>query len=555
MGCSGHTLHGVNRTFRGTVVAALALTLAMLAPLDADAARSSRTLPPPDDSQPDFTRREALGLLAKAQRQLRRDTQRVRERKPVGSGLSTDITLTLRDLFLARRNLTGDDRREADALLARPTDPGGDPEGGDGSPILYPATGRAHWCPTGGVACIHWVATGAERINLTDSDDDGVPDYVETVYATMSQVWSYEIGTLGYRKPLPDDGGPSDADNPDAKLDIYLADLGSRGIYGYCAPEGSPNVHQLPVYCVLDNDFAYSQFRTAPANALRVTAAHEFFHAIQFAYDVDEDYWMMEGTATWVEDEVYDAINDNYQYLDESAIRHPRGPTDYSIGFHRYGSFLFFKYASERLGRTVVRQFWENADATRNRYSLQAIRAVLAARKTSWPAFYAMFGSWNTLPARSYSERAHYPTPALTLNRTLTKRTRSTGWRKVSLPHLSNSAIRVAPGARLSPHKNLLIEANLPDTRRGAVVLVQRRFRNGTVSHAMMPLDTSGHGRLQIRFDRRVLASVVVVASNTSTAMRDCGTIGDGYGGPVYSCYGRGYYDYGQTYAVRTTLR
>ena len=52
-----------------------------------------------------------------------------------------------------------------------------------------------------------------------------------------------------------------------------------------------------------------------PINALRVTAAHEFFHAIQFAYDVKEDLWFMEGSATWVEDEVYDSINDNYQFL------------------------------------------------------------------------------------------------------------------------------------------------------------------------------------------------------------------------------------------------
>jgi hypothetical protein len=29
-----------------------------------------------------------------------------------------------------------------------------------------------------------------------------------------------------------------------------------------------------------------------------VTAAHEFFHAIQYGYDVSEDPWLMESTAT-----------------------------------------------------------------------------------------------------------------------------------------------------------------------------------------------------------------------------------------------------------------
>ena len=46
-----------------------------------------------------------------------------------------------------------------------------------------------------------------------------------------------------------------------------------------------------------------------------MTAAHEFFHAVQFAYDAADDQWFMESTATWMEDEIYDDVNDNLQYL------------------------------------------------------------------------------------------------------------------------------------------------------------------------------------------------------------------------------------------------
>ena len=43
-------------------------------------------------------------------------------------------------------------------------------------------------------------------------------------------------------------------------------------------------------YCVLDNDFSAAEFGYPdPTLPLRVTAAHEFFHAIQFAYDLYED--------------------------------------------------------------------------------------------------------------------------------------------------------------------------------------------------------------------------------------------------------------------------
>ncbi len=516
---------------------------------------NARTALPRDHSEPAFTQAQALGVLAKARRQLRRDTARVRARQPVGTGPTTEITMTLRDLFRARPALRGDDRRAADDLLARPTDGPGDNLGG-AAPVSFAGHTQEQWCPEGGVACIHWVTTGPERISATDSNRDGLPDYVTTVYDTIAHVWGHEVGKLGYRAPLPDQGSTEIAGNPDEALDIYLADLGTRGLYGYCAPEGSADSHQLPGYCVLDNDYATAEYGAAPLNSLRVTAAHELFHVVQFAYDVDEDSWMMEGTATWIEDEVYDSINDNVQFLVSSPLRYPRTPLDYSADGHRYGSFLFFKYAAERFRDPgVVRQFWEQADAPRGRYSLQAIRAVVAARKTSWPAFFALFGSWNTLPAGSYSERSVYPSPALGMSRTLSRRSRSTGWHRVNLPHLASSAVRVTPHARLGVRSRLKVELNLPDTARGATALLQRRYRNGTVTHSLIPLDRTGGGRLLTGFDRRRIATMLVVVSNTSTTMRDCENVRDPYGGPVFSCFGRGSYDAGQTYSVRVTLR
>jgi hypothetical protein len=348
------------------------------------------------------------------------------------------------------------------------------------------------------------------------------PAQVQLTLNTLEAVRGFETGSLGYRAPVADTPVAPTTDNPDARFDVFLGDIANEGLYGYCAPDGAQpdtNDGRAAAFCVLDNDYAQAQYGTAPLNSLRVTAAHEFFHAIQFAYDVYEDIWFMEGTATWVEDEAYDAINDNYQYLNYSPIRYPRTAADYTPGLHRYGSFLFFKYAAERFrSRNVVRQFWEYADAPRHRYSLQAI-------------------------------------PVLTLTKTLSRKARTTNWRSVNLPHLSSSSIRVAPNARLKPRSKLIVEVNAPDLSHGSTALLQRRYRNGAVSHAMMPLNTSGSGRLQIPFNRKVLASVTIVVSNTSTVMRDCGRIGDSTGGPVYSCYGRGTYDTSQTFQVRARLR
>src|SRR5690242_18933071 len=114
----------------------------------------------------------------------------------------------------------------------------------------------------------------------------------------MQHVWVVEVGTFGYNAPLNDSKGPNN------KLDIDVADIGDEGLYGYCTPEQQVGgAWAYSGYCVLDDDYAPSEFPTnTPTENLEVTAAHEFFHAIQFAYDAAEDAWMMEGTAAWMED-------------------------------------------------------------------------------------------------------------------------------------------------------------------------------------------------------------------------------------------------------------
>ena len=151
------------------------------------------------------------------------------------------------------------------------------------------------------------------------------------------------------------------------------ATLGERGLYGYCAVDDSRTrspyrYDAYAGYCVLDDDFARTQFpANSPTENLRVTAAHEFFHAIQFAYDATEDAWFMEGTSAWIEDEIYDSVNDNRYYLRTSQFKEPSRPLDTSRGFAVYGTWGFFRFLSERLGADVVRRAWERADASKRR--------------------------------------------------------------------------------------------------------------------------------------------------------------------------------------------
>ena len=126
------------------------------------------------------------------------------------------------------------------------------------------------------------------------------------------------------------------------ELDVYLADVGALGLSGYVAtddPHADDDSYQYrdySAYVVVDNDFSVAQLgASGGSGGLRATAAHEFFHAVQFAYDSSEDAWLTEGTAVWMEDQVADDVNANRRWLRSSPLVHPWVPVDSSRGTER----------------------------------------------------------------------------------------------------------------------------------------------------------------------------------------------------------------------------
>ena len=307
-----------------------------------------------------------------------------------GATSPRDGTLALRDLALNIGALSPAGRRSAQSLLARPSDPY-DP---NTNPDAWTTPEAATSPECGPDVCVHWTGTGTNAPDLTDVDGNGFPDTVDTALAVAEHVWNTEVAEMGYRAPLDDGTSPDDGGS--GQLDVYLSNVGAQRLYGYCASDdpkvatlGQPGVTwDVSAYCVVDNDYAERIFRAhTPLQDLQVTMAHEFFHAVQFAYDFGEDRWLMEGTATWMEDQVYDAINDNRQYLSTSQLHYPWVPLDRTAGCcYQYGSWIWFRFLSETMGPDVIREIWERADGSAlgpDDYSTLAIRHVLGAHGTS----------------------------------------------------------------------------------------------------------------------------------------------------------------------------
>ncbi|HSE71487.1 MAG TPA: MXAN_6640 family putative metalloprotease [Nocardioidaceae bacterium] len=435
--------------------------------------------------------------------------------------LGRDVTLVLRDLAVRVGDLEGDDRTAARRILARPTDGAADPiqNGYEAGVPVQEA------CSTS--FCLHWVESTADAAD---------PQWVDTqVRPVMEQVWKGVTGDLGYRAPKRDDRGvDNDTDRP--KLDIYLANLRDDKMYGYCTTDDFSGGRARSAYCVLDNDFV--NYPKSPEASLRVTAAHEFFHAVQFNYDIFEDAWFMEGTAAWIEDELYDGINDNRQYLTRSGLRIPEAPLDFP-GTEQdptfvYGSWIFWRYLSERFGKgassdpRIVRQVWDRATKP-GYYSLRALRATLAARNAQFPQVFTDFGVTNRRARQWYEEGRSYRNAPVRRTFTLSPTNDLVGLRPGAaveknrpwrIWHLANHHARFRAGTAVRGAARLRVSVDAPPTTRGSRATVMVHRKNGSVGRTTVRLNRQGNGVVTTPFTRSKVSSVVLTLTNASTRSR-----------------------------------
>jgi hypothetical protein len=311
---------------------------------------------------------------------------------------------------------------------------------------------------------------------------------------------------------------------------------------------------------VFDDDFSKRQFPGIHGvNALKVTAAHEFNHAIQFKYDFFEDLWFLEATATNMEADVYPTIHDNYQYFPLSPLSKtdPHRPID-RWGNSRtvfdgtqYGSWIFFRFLAEYFTNTThpistapnpmfVREIWNDAKAVPNttnggEYSTEAIETFLAAHGESFPSVFRQFGVANAAPAAWYKDGALFKTragQAYTVNPLDGGSARSAD---LKMTHMSNDYWFFKPGTGASA---LDIDADFPSAVTSPRATVLSFDSGGAIVEQEIALDGNGDGSLPspITFDSSI-AKVVVVVTNASTRFTQCNT--DFNNPPFFSCFGK----------------
>jgi hypothetical protein len=259
---------------------------------------------------------------------------------------------------------------------------------------------------------VHYDTSGTSphSPDLTDSGGNGVPDYIDSVAAIFDHVWEYQTDIMGYDPPYLEAG---------EKYNIFVLNMRhARGFfYGETVPYRmipgytSPPRHQSFIRI----DHKYEGYPTWGLDGLRVTAAHEFHHAVQFgAYgnwlgsvSNTPSRFFYEVTSTWIEDVLYPDINDYYFYLpallNENISMHPF----YSgSGMQMYARAIFGHFIENRFGRDMMRRIWE---IMRHTEPLEAIDEALRERETDFSTELAEYHLWKFYTGRRARAGEFFP--------------------------------------------------------------------------------------------------------------------------------------------------
>ncbi len=257
--------------------------------------------------------------------------------------------------------------------------------------------------PSGHFA-LHYDTAGVDGVHVVDRDSNGIPDFIDTAALAFDAAWRLLIDTLGFPAPPLDSG---------MFYPVYVQDLSPSGLYGITTPEeylgSNGSADRYTTFILIDNSYsrqdsagdlpAYTLFGEA---ALRTTAVHEFFHAIQIGwYGMYLDAALFhELSSSWAEIRAYPNIPSFLPFI-TVLLRHPEHLpfSDASNAFAGYAYALFARYCTENANDTIIRWMWELASSMPNFYL--ALDSALRRTAHSLPALWCRFAQGLLFAGRS----------------------------------------------------------------------------------------------------------------------------------------------------------
>lgn len=249
---------------------------------------------------------------------------------------------------------------------------------------------------------LYYETTGTHAVTLDDTNNSGVPDYVEKAAFAADSSWNYQVGNLGFVDPIL----------PATPYEIFF-----RNFQFYGTTTSSMGTTFITIH---------SNFNGFPANdhpegnrigALYVTIAHELKHAIQYATNLWRgeagSFNWSEMDATMMEETTFDDVNDYYNYLvsSNSIFRNPQVATP-----RAYWHLTWKLYFAEVFGMEFWVDVWERFITDNFKPFRTAMQETLNQTGDSLPLEHIKNHMWHMASGPEFSvvnygfeERVFYP--------------------------------------------------------------------------------------------------------------------------------------------------
>ena len=258
---------------------------------------------------------------------------------------------------------------------------------------------------------------GTHAVPLADTNGNGIPDYVERAAIYADSSYAHQVTRLGFTDPV----------NPLIPYRIGFMNMGS---YGFTQSAGATT------YIMIHNSFQGFPPNDDPdgnaLGAMKVTIAHEFKHAIQYA----DSRWQgetgrvewVEMDATMMEEITFDPVNDYYNYISGcytsggqrfcSVFGDPNLSTPGS-----YDHVTWSLYYAEAIGIDFWVDVWRRIRQNpAGSQMFQVMTSELAARGRQFNTEFVRNHMWhfasgtNARNGYGFKEAAAYPTPKRTFH-------------------------------------------------------------------------------------------------------------------------------------------
>ena len=359
---------------------------------------------------------------------------------------------------------------------------------------------------------LHYSTTGEDSVPAGDENSNGVPDFIDKAAFYADSVWRHEVWRLGFRNPVTDNMPP---------YEIYFtSEVGDY--YGVTQSSGNAHGSYMKLHPTYENFPPNTDEEGNYLGALKVSLAHEFKHAIHFLYDefgYNQISNWLEMDATLMEEEVFDDVNDYYNYLDwqGNSLFPTNNDGSKSILPGSYGHVTWALYFRDRFGMQYWVDVWDEIAVDENQPFTEAMRKALSERNADFNEELIRSHFWHyaagpepRIPGYGFEEATRYPRSELSGRFNKAKKTsESTDY----LGELQSYYHEITPA---SGDTGSVLIGWFPNNRYAGIGLLGRTTGGEVVEWIPdIPADSSGYRLWNTNWKWEELHSLLIVTANT----------------------------------------